>query len=265
MILSLPGQILRRDRVLATAGLFHLILFALMLAVATFDTRTVSGINPWWKPMKFAVSIAAYLWTLAWFVPYARGPRRRLGIVRWGISAVMVVEMLCIGLQAGRGTTSHFNNATSFDALLWTIMSVGILLNTILDVVFLAMLWVPKTSLPPGYLWGIRLGFLIFLAGGLEGLAMVGRGGHTIGAPDGGPGLPLLNWSTRAGDLRVAHLLGLHALQLVPLAGFGLTRAFRMRPSWQQVAGVAVVAAMYAVLTVWLFRLAWLGQPLVEL
>ncbi len=83
--------------------------------------------------------------------------------------------------------------------------------------------WRHRPHGPAGYVWGVRLGLLLFLVGSVVGGFMIRQAGHTVGAADGGPGLPGLGWSTRAGDLRIAHFLGLHALQALPLLGWGLS------------------------------------------
>jgi hypothetical protein len=53
---------------------------------------------------------------------------------------------------------------------------------------------------------------------------MGGRGRHTIGGDDGGPGRALTDWSTRHGDLRVSHFFALHALQILPLFALVVAR-----------------------------------------
>lgn len=54
---------------------------------------------------------------------------------------------------------------------------------------------------------------------------MAARLSHTVGSVmETTHGLPVLNWSRESGDLRIAHFFGMHALQLLPLLGFYVTR-----------------------------------------
>jgi hypothetical protein len=78
-------------------------------------------------------------------------------------------------------------------------------------------------------------------------------GAHTVGAPDGGPGLPGTNWSLSHGDLRVPHFIGLHAMQVLPFAAIVLKR--RRLPESARVRMVLVASASYAALfTIFLFQ-----------
>jgi hypothetical protein len=48
------------------------------------------------------------------------------------------------------------------------------------------------------------------------------NGGHTVGAPDGGAGIPGIGWSTEHGDLRIPHFFGLHGVQVIPFLAWFL-------------------------------------------
>src|ERR1044071_6588724 len=123
------AELRRRNRALALLGWLNLAALAVLLVVAPFDTRTVTGLNPWVKPSKFLVSITAYVWTLAWLTRYVSSHRRSIQLISWGTVVVFVGEMVCIITQAARGTTSHFNVGTPFDAAVFNIMGALIALN----------------------------------------------------------------------------------------------------------------------------------------
>jgi hypothetical protein len=90
-----------------------------------------------------------------------------------------------------------------------------------------------------------------------EGIA----GAHTVGASDGGPGLPFLGWSTIGGDLRIAHFLGLHGLQFMPLIGLWLIASIAtvgLQRALLHGAGVT-----YALLVVTVYVQALAGESIV--
>ena len=249
----------RANPPLAWAGWANVGLALLALVLLPLDQRHVTGALVWMKPLKFSLSILVYVWTLAWLL--ASLPAAAQGAVRiigWGILLSMVVEQGVIFTQAARGTSSHYNTGSALDGALFGLMGVFIMLNTVLTVWALYLVWQYQPQGSAGFVWGVRLGLLVFLVGSVLGGIMISRMRHTIGAADGGPGLPGLGWSTRAGDVRIAHFLGMHALQVLPLLGWALGQ-------WvprQAVPLTWLGAALYAAAVAGLLAQALAGQPL---
>ena len=244
-------ELRHRDPLLFWTGAAMLLAFVVVALISIGDTRTVAGINPWIKPMKFLTSVTIFMWTIAWFMPEARDGRSK-SLVSWTIALMMTGEIVLILIQAARGTTSHFNIRTGLDAAIFSAMGVMIMLNTAATALFL---WILRRDTPPqrgGYIWGIRLGLIVFLLASAEGGVIITNNAHTVGAPDGGAGLPFVNWSTTHGDLRIAHFVGMHALQGLPLLGFFLDRnriparnlLFAVSILWLAVMGGLLVMAL---------------------
>lgn len=258
------AELWRRDPALFAVAAFHAALFVLFAALAQVDGRTILGIDPWIKPMKFASSIAIYLWTMGWLLAGLPLSDRARRVVRWSLAGPLLVEIALIAMQSARGTTSHFNAATPFDAAVFGAMGLAIFYVTFVNLYLLVRFWRTPAAGSPAYAWGVRLGLLLFLFGSAQGGYMVGASAHTVGAPDGGAGLPFVNWSTAYGDLRVAHFLGLHALQALPLAGWAIDSMARRGLVRRPGLALAAVSAAYAVATAGAFALALLGLPLVR-
>ncbi|MGW4410348.1 hypothetical protein ACWEJ6_40365 [Nonomuraea sp. NPDC004702] len=235
------------------------------------DGRTVMGEAVWLKPFKFAASFALYALTLAWMIGQVERWRRTL----WWLGTVTVTlfvlpEISAITLQAVRGVRSHFNFATTFDKSVFMLMGGAAYLGWALTLA-LGIFLVMQRRVNRAMAWAIPLGVAISLAGMSVGYLMTAPtpeqaqalaggvklitiGAHTVGAADGGAGMPLLGWATGGGDLRVAHFVGLHALQVLPLIAL-----------WVRRVPLVIVAAFgYAGLTGLLIWQAQRGQALVH-
>ncbi|MBC8044661.1 MAG: hypothetical protein IAF08_14590 [Rhizobacter sp.] len=252
------GELFNRNAPLAWTGMANLALFFILLAVMPFETRTVMGINLWIKPAKFAISVVIFTWTMAWLLHDVRSDSW-FGFITWGIAAAMIAEMIPITVQAARGVQSHFNITTPLDGAVFSFMGAAIFFNTLLLVMATAVFFRTETGLAAAYLWGIRLGLIISILASIEGGYMAARLQHSVMVADGGAGLPFVNWSTKGGDLRVAHFVGLHALQLLPLAGWLL---YRFAPQ-QATAATLGASLLYAAFVILLFVRAMQGVPLV--
>lgn len=241
---ALAAECYRRGPWLVRVALVHALVLLVLLALMLVDDRQLLGVSVWHKPAKFALSITIFLLTMAWLLGELRQARRLVGLIALVVMASMCLEQATITLQAARGVPSHYNAATLFDAAVFSLMGFGNAANSVAAALALLLFLRESDRARPAYWWGIRLGLAVFLLGSLQGAAMLVNSGHTIGASDGGPGIPLFGWSLVGGDLRVAHFIGIHAIQVLPLTGLLLDRTLLTR-SWRLV-WITVATILYA-------------------
>lgn len=271
------SRLWRSDRTLTAAALLMLGALAVFVAGLAVDPRVITGAPAWLKPAKFAISTAIYMFTLAWvFIYLGEWPRLRKLVGR-ATAGIFILEVAIIALQAWRGTTSHFNVSTPLNATLFAVMGSAIVVQTLLSAIVAVALWRQKFE-DRAIGWALRLGMIITIAGAslgglmtrptdaqLQQIAATQQvsivGAHTVGAPDGGPGLPGTGWSVEHGDLRAPHFIGLHALQVLPI----LVWLTRRRVAESRRARLAIVAGGgYAALFFILVWQALRGQPLLS-
>lgn len=236
---------------------------AVVAAIGVFtDPRVLTGAPIWLKPFKFAVSFGLYTITLAWMLSLLP---RRSRVAEWSATilvATSLAEIVAIVTQVVRGQTSHYNESSPLNAALWQVMSISIMVlfvaHLAIGVVVLRQR-IPDRVAAHAVRWGLGLSLLGL--GAAVPMVQPAQYGHSVGVPDGGPGLPVVGWSTTGGDLRIGHFVGLHALQALPLLalllGNRLDELARIR--LLLVAGLA-----YGSLTVLLTWQALRGQPLLR-
>jgi hypothetical protein len=242
----------------------ELMLMVVLLTLLPFDTVQVGGRYRLIKPLNFSMSMAMYLATVVILLDHLRASMWWKKVISWGISICILTAITCITMQAVRGTTSHFNNSTPFDSTVSSLMDIVDPLNSAFVLVLLIFALQSRYNVSRSSQLGIVFGIILFLAGSVIGGVMVAHGQSVVGAAPGGPGLPVVNWSTTGGDFRVAHFLGIHALQVLPMSGWLIER-LKDLPGRAKPTAVVAVSAGYVVLMGFVFMQAINGVPLVRM
>jgi hypothetical protein len=277
-----PASVLARfgwHRPLLWLSLGMIALAVIALVGLVVDPRTITGMPLWAKPLKFSLSVFIYSVTLSWLL--GQLPRRRR--LAWWASTVaaafLAVELIVIYGAAFADTTSHFNVSTPFSAALWSTMAVSIVIVWAATILVAVLLFRADLG-DPARSFAIRSGLIIAVIGmglaflmtsptatqlsNFQGIA----GAHTVGLADGGPGLPLLGWSTVAGDLRIPHFVGMHAMQVIPIVALvlelGSRRISVLRDGRTRLGILVVIAALYLAVIAVLTVQALSGQSIVH-
>ncbi len=251
-------------RTLYTSALLFAGTIVLFTAGIWLDPRYLGGAPVWLKPTKFALSLAMYSASMLWILSLLRGRDRLVRFAGFWIAAVSALELGIIALQAARGVMSHYNTSTPLDGALYSAMGLAIGSLWLLHLGITVLVMRQKLENPVLSL-SLRLGLVLTLIGMAEAFLMTSPsatqmatlqsgglssiiGAHSVGVSDGGAGLPVVGWSTRGGDLRIGHFMGIHALQLLPLLGWllGQSRTLleRQRRGLLALGGLGYLALM---------------------
>ncbi|WP_350278921.1 hypothetical protein [Kribbella sp. HUAS MG21] len=250
------------------------------------DNREILNESVWLKPFKFGISFVLYGATLAWLLSKLRKAKR----FGWWTGTVFaltgVVDVGFIAVQAARGTFSHFNtNTDTFNQVGQQVFMSGVIGLFGASLVVAIMLLFQRVGDKP-LNRVIRVGVGLATAGMAIAFYLVGAnsqneqvtdaygnpvtlgGSHGIGVEAGGPGLPLTNWSTVGGDLRIPHFVGLHAIHFLLIVLLALhllgRRVAWLRPERVRARLVGVAAFAYAGVMLTVTVQAFRGQALIH-
>lgn len=258
------AELVLRQPTLAVYGITLLALAIPLVILQLVDPRTLHGVSVWVKPVKFLVSIGVFSLTAAWFFGYIQPERRRALPMRATVRVLIItgtLEILWIGWQASQGLASHFNTSTAFYAIMYAMMGLSavLLVGTTLPLAW-EIARRPIAGLRPDFVAAVVIGLLLtFVLGGGLGGYMSSQTGHSVGATGGH--VPMFGWNRSGGDLRVAHFMGIHAQQAIPIL-LALAAPLASRFRWLVLVGGV---ALYVAATLAIFTQAVAGRALLPM
>lgn len=264
-ILVRATLLLRGERFATTVGLLFLAMTLPTLLGLTLDGRTINGVSVWLKPFKFQLSVGVHVLTVALALATLDQSVRKGLAVRSVILLFLtmaIFEVVWITVQGARGLPSHF--ATSpFAFAMYTLMGVGATL-IVVATALLGMMTLrhPAPEVPRLVNRAAGIGLLVSgITGLVTGWAISMNHGAMVGGSGAGSVIPLFGWSGTGGDLRVAHFVGLHAAQVLPLLGLALN-AWETRDTRPALIAASV---LWSAATLGLFIQALAGRPFIAL
>ena len=217
-----------------------LLIAALLLILQGFDHRLINGVNLWDKPSKFFLAVAIQFATVSWALTKLEHKTR--GTAR--AVYIMVIdgwaENIYIATRAAFGLTSHFNYSTNFSTTAYALMGLGAVSMTATAFFIGSQIWRQgqRSLWQEAAALGLMLGAML---GTIAGGYMSQQSGHWVGGQvSDAHGLTFFGWSTTGGDLRVAHFVGLHAAQFIPLAALSGDK----RVVWAATAAVVMLTPL---------------------
>jgi hypothetical protein len=253
-----------RDRLLSRLGWALVCVVPMFAVLAYLVPGAVQTVNPWIKPIKFSISFATYVWTVSLFFRFLKLPTWQATLARRATAVSVILEMFFLGMQAWR-TAQPYPSQSFSDIVISQMVTGMVFVHTVVMVWILVLCCGDRARTKVADLTlvaAIRDSIVIFLVGNAVGGYMLARGSHTVGAADGSQGLPFTNWSTIGGDLRIAHFIAVHAIQIVPLFAFLLLQMAPIPALRRRRLAVFGMSAGVMLVVLATFVQAALGHPL---
>jgi hypothetical protein len=249
---SVYRELMSRQSVLT---IFAVIMLALALPTAVLmilDDRTWREVAIWAKPVKFMLSTAEFAAITAWFVgllPKSVQASPLVHRLAWIVVITSTFEVGYISLQAALGQGSHHNMGDPLHAALFGLMAIAAVGLTATQAVLAGLIWRHSLERDSVFVRSVIVGLMLTFA-------LATASGFMLGGqqPPAGTGLPIVGWHIGQADVRPAHFLGVHAHQLIPLAGW-LLQQNRVSHAGRWLSAFTVTYLLgWTLLTLWALR-----------
>jgi hypothetical protein len=217
---------------LIVVGLAHAAMWALAGGSA-------SGAVSWRKPTTFGISFGLTTVTLAWVATWLP-VRKAIGWTAAGLlCAAVIYEVAWVTVQHARGVPAHFNDTTPLDERLFI---AGAVMVAVAIVVIAAMTLAAlvHTTAPAPLALAIRGGLVGLLAAQVTGLWMLLHGLRLVD-DDADPLVQSMSTYGAAGQLKFAHAVPMHAIQVLVVLAWLLSRSGLPQRRQTQLVALGVV------------------------